>query len=75
MDQAEAILAQAMKSGQLSAAVSALKEKGILSGKRVERNEIGGPGQFDHLTDEELRQEIIREMTELGFLPASTASH
>jgi hypothetical protein len=30
-----------METGQLSAAVSALKEKGVLSGKRVERSEIG----------------------------------
>ena len=75
MDQAEAILAQAMRNGQLSAAVSALKEKGVLSGKRVERSEVGSPGQFDHLTDEELHAEIQRELTELGYLPASTASH
>jgi hypothetical protein len=75
MDQAEAILARAMQSGQLSAAVSALKEKGVLSGKRVERREVGGPGEFDHLSDEELRAEIQRELTELGYLPASTASH
>jgi hypothetical protein len=75
MDQAEAILARAMRRGQLSAAVSALKEKGVLSGKRVERSEVGSPGQFDHLTDEELHAEIQRELTELGYLPASTASH
>ena len=46
MDQAETILAKAMQSGQLSAAVSALKEKGVLSGKRIERSEIGAPGEF-----------------------------
>jgi len=68
MDQAEAILAQAMRNGQLSAAVSALKEKGVLSGKRVERSEVGGPGQFDHLSDEELRAEIVREVRELGLI-------
>jgi len=54
MEQAETILAKAMDSGQLSAAVSALKEKGVLSGKRIERAEIGGPGEFDHLSDDEL---------------------
>ena len=68
MDQAEAILAQAMRNGQLSAAVSALKEKGVLSGKRVERSEVGGPGQFDHLSDEELHAEIQRECRELGYI-------
>jgi hypothetical protein len=43
MDQAETILARAIESGQLSAVVSALKEKGVLSGKRIERAEIGAP--------------------------------
>jgi hypothetical protein len=50
MDQAETILAKAMQSGQLSAAVSALKEKGVLSGKRIERSEIGAPGEFDAIS-------------------------
>jgi hypothetical protein len=54
MDQAEAILTRAMESGQLSAAVSALKEKGVLSGKRVERSEVGAPGEFEAMTDDEL---------------------
>jgi hypothetical protein len=45
MDQAETILARAIESGQLSALVSALKEKGVLSGKRIERAEIGAPGE------------------------------
>ena len=37
----------AMESGRYSAAVAAIKEKGILSGKRVERCERGSPGEFD----------------------------
>ena len=32
-----------------SAAVAAIKEKGVLSGKRVERSEAGQPGEFAHL--------------------------
>ena len=60
MDQAETILAAAMESKQHGAAVSALKEKGILSGKRVERAEIGEPGEFDRLTDDEL-EHLIHE--------------
>jgi len=36
-----------MESGRYSAAVAAIKEKGILSGKRVERCERGSPGEFD----------------------------
>jgi hypothetical protein len=57
-----------LRRGQLSAAVSALKEKGVLSGKRVERSEIGLPGEFDHMSDEELHQSIINELRELGFI-------
>jgi uncharacterized protein (DUF2461 family) len=65
MEQAQAILEQAMRSGQLSAAVSALKKKGILSGKRIERAEIGTPGEFDHLTDSELLAAIRERFTKL----------
>jgi len=64
----EAVRVQAMESGQLNAAVAAIKEKGVLSGKRVERREVGGPGEFDHLSDNELRAEIERECRELGFI-------
>ena len=38
-----------MEAGQYSAAVAAIKEKDILSGKRVERSERGSPGEFDWL--------------------------
>jgi hypothetical protein len=68
MDQAETILARAMDSHQYGAAVSALKEKSILSGKRIERSEVGLPGEFDHLSDDELRDEIVREVRELGLI-------
>ncbi len=68
MDQAQTILACAMERGQMAAAVSALKEKGILSGKRIERSEVGLPGEFDHMSDEELRQSIIDQARELGFI-------
>jgi hypothetical protein len=34
---------------RLSAAVAAIKEKGVLSGQRIERREIGAPGEFDAL--------------------------
>jgi hypothetical protein len=57
-----------MDRGQCGAANGAIKEKGVLSGVRVERSEIGGPGEFDHMSDEELRQSIINEARELGFI-------
>ena len=68
MKEAEEVRVRAMERGQLNAAVAAIKEKGVLSGKRVERSEVGGPGQFDHLSDEELRAEIVRECRELGYI-------
>jgi hypothetical protein len=34
--------------------VSAIKEKGILSGKRIERAEVGTPGEFETMTDDDL---------------------
>lgn len=55
---AEAVLAAAMESGQHSAAIAAIKEIGVLSGKRIERSERGAPGEFDwldKLSVEELR--------------------
>ncbi|HEY7243379.1 MAG TPA: hypothetical protein VH678_05790 [Xanthobacteraceae bacterium] len=46
---AEAVLAAAMEAGQHSAAIAAIKEIGVLSGKRIERSERGQPGEFDWL--------------------------
>ena len=58
MDELEQARAQAMENGHESAAVSATKEKSILAGHRVERAQIGGPGEFDHLSDEELLADL-----------------
>jgi hypothetical protein len=38
---------RAMESKQFSAAIAAIKEKGVLSGARIERSEVGAPGEFD----------------------------
>jgi hypothetical protein len=46
-------------SGQLSAAVTAIKEKGVLFGMRIERSEIGSPGEFEHLSDDELWRVVV----------------
>jgi hypothetical protein len=67
MDQAQTILTEAMRRGQLAAAVSALKEKGILSGKRIERSAIGQPGEFDHLSDDELERMLVERFVALGL--------
>ena len=74
MKEAEEVRVSAMDSGQLNAAVAAIKEKGVLSGKRVERGEVGGPGAFDHLSDDELRAEIERECRELGYISLTAVS-
>ena len=50
-----------MDAGQYAAAVAAVKEKGVLSGKRVERRESGSPGEFaelENMTADELVQFI-----------------
>jgi hypothetical protein len=49
IQKAEAIYEQAKEAGQTAAAVSALKEIGVLSGIRIERSERGAPGEFDWL--------------------------
>ena len=40
------IYKRALKGGQLNAAVNANKEVSILAGLRIERREIGAPGEF-----------------------------
>lgn len=55
---------------QLNAAVAAIKEKGVLSGKRVERSEQGLPGEFtelEHMTADELREFITRQTAALSI--------
>jgi hypothetical protein len=64
---AEHIKSLALAQGNLAAAIAALKELGILSGKRVERQEKGSPGEFEWLENmsaEELRAMIQRAMME-----------
>jgi hypothetical protein len=62
----EEIRELAIADKQRSAAVGALKEIGILTGLRIDRREVGSPGEFDRLSDEELQQFI--EATTLTFL-------
>src|SRR6516225_1551405 len=68
IDEAEQVRVLAMDRGQCGAANGAIKEKGVLSGVRIERSEVGLPGEFDHMSDEELRAEIVREVRELGLI-------
>jgi hypothetical protein len=66
-DQAETILAAAYANKQYGAAVTALREKAVLSGHRIERSEIGGPGEFESMNDDELERVLIERLGELGF--------
>ena len=54
IEKSEELRAWGMEIDQLAAAGTAIRELGVLTGHRVERAEIGGPGEFDHLTDDEL---------------------
>ena len=54
IEKSEELRAWGMEIDQLAAAGTAIRELGVLTGHRVERAEIGGPGEFDHLSDDEL---------------------
>jgi hypothetical protein len=79
IDEAEQARAGAMESKQFGAVNGAIKNKGILSGVWIERAEIGGPGAFDHLTDDELKRLLIERLGALGLsvevLPESDRQH
>jgi hypothetical protein len=52
-----------MESGQFSAAIAAIKEMSVLSGQRIERKEVGPPGAFDALTDDELEPAVCERFS------------
>ena len=54
---------QAMENRQLSAAIAAIKEIGVLSGLRIERREWGWPGEFAEVSTEQL----VSELRDLGI--------
>src|SRR4051794_12286066 len=65
---ADEIRGLAVRDKQYSAAVGAVKEIGILSGLRIDRREVGSPGEFDRLSDAELMK-LIEGSVELVELP------
>ena len=75
IERADQIFKRAMAAGQFNAAIGALKELGILSGKRVERSERGEPGEFDRMSDEELREAVDAQARELGYVPVKKTQH
>jgi hypothetical protein len=46
---------------------SRIKEKGIFSGQRIERREIGAPGEFETMIDDELEVRLGERVARLGF--------
>jgi hypothetical protein len=65
----------AMESGQLSAAVTAIKVKGVLSGKWIERAEVGAPGEFETMTDDELERALMERIARLGLTDVGETQH
>jgi hypothetical protein len=57
----------AIENRQISAAVAAIKEVGILTGLRIDRREVGAPGEFEHLSDEELAAWITAQSAKLDL--------
>jgi hypothetical protein len=53
------------RSGQLSAAVAAGKEIGIYTGHRIERSEVGLPGEFESMQDDELERMVAERFHRL----------
>ena len=43
-------------------APTAIKDKGVLSDHRIERKEVGVPGEFDHYTDDEPKRALTERL-------------
>jgi hypothetical protein len=52
---------------QYNAANTAIKNKSVLAGVWVERAEIGSPGQFDAMSDDELERVLVQRLADLGL--------
>jgi phage terminase small subunit len=79
IQQAEEVRLCAMERRQFSAAIAAIREIGVLSGARIERREVGAPGEFDGLTDAELERGIVERLRVIGLrvgpIPDGKARH
>lgn len=77
LDEAEQVRALAVAAEQYPAAIAAIREKGVLSGKRVERSERGMPGEFadiENMSADELRAYIARDAAEAGLCEDAVAA-
>jgi hypothetical protein len=70
---------KALESGQLSPGVAAAREISVLTGHRIERAEIGSPGEFESMQDDELERVLIERLGALGLsievLPENDTQH
>ena len=58
---------EALRLGQASAAVAATMGKAKITGQIIERAEIGQPREFASMTEDELREYIMRNLHEIGI--------
>ncbi len=54
-----------MGAAQFSAAISAVKEKSILAGLRIERTEVGEAGEFDGLSQADFAAKVMERLAGL----------
>jgi hypothetical protein len=57
----------ALQLGQASAAVAATMGKAKITGQIIDRTEIAKVGEFDSMTEDELREYIVRNLHEVGI--------
>lgn len=67
IDEVDEIKALAIDAGHYAVALNAVREKGILSGKRIERSEQGLPGEFAAVADDVLMDDLRSEAAQLGI--------
>jgi hypothetical protein len=72
IDDSEKVLQRGMEINHLGAANTAIKGKAILSGKWIERAEIGAPGEYETMTDDELERQIMERLARLGLTDVLT---
>jgi len=61
---------EALRRGQTSAAVAAIMGKAKITGQIVERAEVGQPGEFASMTEDDLREFIVRNAGSITDGPA-----
>jgi hypothetical protein len=58
----------AAEAGLYTAAIKAEELRGKIGGFYVERQEVGKPNDFSHMSQEELWRSIEEDMAEFGFV-------